>query len=427
MCVFEHMGQTSCSFYFRNMFHQWWQQQHFEWRVVGGHLEKHVHLVCWNCHFAFLWFFWHKFHELERQKKLWTRKHHTLSYHHHILHFCCFPQGTQLQTHNCTSPKMAQHRLFVGGLPWLTDERQFLNQCLQYVRLPPLQLKVHRKPEQQFFLCLYNVTKCRGYGLVATGLTLEKNAGMLCHLLCGTRQRVEVTVATSTQGGTTTKTTQNWRCKPNLTSSTLTGSKRASTYRKCNPNWTSSTLTGSKCKRTTRNTTRTQPNWMPFKPNRMCRWGSHHDPYRSCKWRGTNSRSASNCSSSAQRWQKNTLALARVMGSRDLLTHGTELLAIKNGLAYSVPKTCPCCRLDCPACKAVTFTALDVWPLCIFWILFLLQLRLWSNTCCTATRTLGQNHRSLQSILTCMFKLSGGIRWKHFPLASWLTMDMLHL
>ena len=53
-------------------------------------------------------------------------------------------------------------------------------------------------------------------------------------------------------------------------------------------------------------------------------------------------------------------------GSRDLLTHGTELLAIKNGLAYSVPKTCPCCRLDCPACKAVTFTALDVWPLCIF-------------------------------------------------------------
>ena len=56
-CVFEHMRQASCSFYFRNMLQQWWQQQHFEWRVVGGHLEKHVHLVCWNCHFACAWGF----------------------------------------------------------------------------------------------------------------------------------------------------------------------------------------------------------------------------------------------------------------------------------------------------------------------------------------------------------------------------------
>ena len=259
-------------------------------------------------------FFWHKFHELERQKKLWTRKHHTLSYHHHILHTCCFPPRHTTSDTQLYLPQDGPAQA-VCWRAAMTDRWAAVLEPVPAVcaaATPPAESS--QETWATIFLCLYNVTKCRRYGLVATGLTLEKNAGMLCHLLCGTRQRVEATVATSTQGGTTTKTTQNWRCRPNLTSSALTGSKCASTYRKCNPNWTSSTLTGSKCKRTTRNTTRTQPNWMPFKPNRMCRWGSHHDPNRSCKWRGTNSRSASNCSSSAQRWQKNTLALARVMG-----------------------------------------------------------------------------------------------------------------
>ena len=96
--------------------------------------------------------------------------------------FAVFPQGTQLQTHNCTSPKMAQHRLFVGGLPWLTDERQFLNQCLQYVRLPPLQLKVHRKPEQQFSFAFITLQSAEDMALLQQALHLKKMQG--CYVTC---------------------------------------------------------------------------------------------------------------------------------------------------------------------------------------------------------------------------------------------------
>jgi hypothetical protein len=77
---------------------------------------------------------------------------------------------------------MAQHRLFVGGLPWLTDERQFLNQCLQYVRLPPLQLKVHRKPEQQFSFAFITLQSAEDMALLQQALHLKKVQG--CYVTC---------------------------------------------------------------------------------------------------------------------------------------------------------------------------------------------------------------------------------------------------
>lgn len=222
-------------------------------------------------------------------------------------------------------------------MPWQVDERGFLQQVMALTRLPLIQMRVMRKPGQQFSFAFLTVGCEEDQEALVTHLHLASVQGH-----CVTCQKAEPPGWAPSWVKAQGKVNANPKLVPPPKKAKPPPETPAPACQAPAP------AEGHQAP-APQAPAPVSPTLVPTSPTSDA--GLESEPTRIPTEVATSTVEEDNTAAS---WLKmEHLGTCEGRGLQDTLFHGCEVLAIEGGLAYSRPRTCACCDLVCPLCKAV--------------------------------------------------------------------------